>query len=76
MDENRELPFETAIAQLEEVVRHLEQGDLTLEEALRCFQEGVRLVGICNRRLQAAENQVEILLQQLGDRPSEEGGSR
>lgn len=76
MDENQEIPFETAIAQLEEVVRRLEQGDLTLEEGLRCFQEGVRLVGICNRRLQAAENQVEILLQQLGERAPEEGESR
>ena len=73
MEEKQDIHFEEAMSQLEEVVRRLEHGDLTLEEALHCFQEGIRLVSVCNQRLQKAENQVEILLQQLEGSLPEEG---
>ena len=65
--------FEKALARLEEIVRKLEQGELSLEEALQNFSEGVNLVQRCNERLQAAENQVEILRQQLEGGNGEEG---
>lgn len=62
-----ELTFDKALARLEEVAQRLESGNLTLEEALACFQEGVSLVRLCNERLRAAEAQVEILLKEMND---------
>lgn len=73
MQDAQEVSFESAMSQLEDVVRRLEKGDLTLEEALRSFQEGVKLVRICSQRLQSAEDQVELLLQQLGGTLPDEG---
>ena len=69
------LSFETSIDRLEEIVRKLEQGELPLDAALECFQEGINLVKVCNQRLQAVEGQVEILIQQLEAESREEGGA-
>ncbi len=57
-----EKKFEAALARLEELVKELEQGDLPLEQALKLFEEGIKLSRICNRRLEDAERRVEILL--------------
>jgi len=54
--------FETAIAALEAAVTRLEQSDLPLEEALACFEEGVRAVGRCQDILNQAELRVEQLV--------------
>ncbi|NPV90384.1 MAG: exodeoxyribonuclease VII small subunit [Firmicutes bacterium] len=70
---DKEISFEEALKNLEEVVRQLEQGDLTLEEALNCFQSGINLVRVCSQKLQAAENQVEILMQQDSEGSSQGG---
>lgn len=59
--------FEGALARLEAVVGRLEEGDLTLEEALTAFEEGVRLTRQCAEQLQAAERRIEVLTQQGGD---------
>ncbi|HPL64255.1 MAG: exodeoxyribonuclease VII small subunit [Syntrophales bacterium] len=56
--------FEQALAKMEEIVRKMEAGDLTLEESLKAFEEGVRLSGICTKRLEEAERKVEILLKE------------
>lgn len=58
-----ELSFEAALDRLEELVRSLEDGDLPLDDALKAFEEGVRLSRFCHGRLQAAESRIEILLQ-------------
>ena len=55
--------FEEALAQLEAVVARLEGGDLPLEEALRAFEEGVRLARVCSGRLEDAEQRVRLLTQ-------------
>ena len=55
--------FEEALAQLEAVVARLEGGDLPLEEALRAFEEGVRLARVCSGRLEDAEQRVRLLIQ-------------
>lgn len=57
--------FEEAIGRLERLVEQLESGELSLDEALCCFEEGIDLVRICHQRLQAAEGKVEVLLQTL-----------
>ena len=53
--------FEEALAQLETLVARLEGGDLPLEEALRAFEEGVRLARMCAARLEDAEQRVRLL---------------
>lgn len=61
-DGKRGEDFEAALASLEETVRALEAGDLPLEEALKRFEEGTRLLRRCESALKAAEQRVEILL--------------
>ncbi len=53
--------FEEALSQLETLVARLEAGDLPLEEALRAFEEGVRLTRVCAERLEDAERRVHLL---------------
>ena len=57
----KELAFEEAYKKLEEAVQNLEQGGLTLEQAIAVFEEGMRLVKICNDRLNAAELKITQL---------------
>lgn len=53
--------FETALTRLDEVVRRLESGDLTLDDSLKYYQEGMRLVRFCARKLDEAEKRIEQL---------------
>lgn len=64
--EKKTLSFEEALKRLEEIVGHLEKGDLSLEESVRCFEEGNELVRRCGRMLDEAEQKV-ILLREGGD---------
>ena len=54
--------FERALARLEEVVRRLESPQLSLDEAMKLFEEGVALSRECQKQLEQAEGRVEILL--------------
>lgn len=54
--------FETSLGELEKIVRKLEDGDLSLEESLKLFEDGVRLSRECQERLNQAERRIEILL--------------
>jgi exodeoxyribonuclease VII small subunit len=54
--------FENAFARLEGIVGKLEKGELALEEALKLFEEGVKISQFCNTKLDEAERKVEILL--------------
>ena len=56
--------FEEALERLEDIVRKMEAGDMTLEESLKAFEEGIKLARLCSRRLDEAERRVEILLKQ------------
>jgi len=62
MAEISELSFEEAFAELEETVRRLEAGELTLEESLALFERGQALAAHCQKKLDAAELKVEQLL--------------
>lgn len=53
--------FETALAQLEELVVKMESGSLPLEESLAAYRRGVSLTRICQERLAQAEQQVSVL---------------
>jgi len=54
--------FERTLARLEEVVRRLENANLSLDEAMKLFEEGVELSRECQKQLEQAEGRVEILL--------------
>ena len=54
--------FEKSLARLEEVVRRLESPQLSLDEAMKLFEEGVALSRECQKQLEDAEGKVEILL--------------
>ncbi len=54
--------FEDALNKLEKIVSQLEKGDISLEESLKLFEEGIRLSRLCNQKLEEAEKRVEILL--------------
>ena len=54
--------FEIALKKLEEVVRRLEGGELSLDDSLKAFEEGVKYAALCGKKLNEAEKKVEILL--------------
>ena len=55
------MDFESAVKRLEEIASSLEKENLSLEEALKRYEEGVRLVRICNEKLEDAERRIRIL---------------
>ena len=53
--------FEAAIAELDGIVKKLEDGDLSLEKSLELYERGVHLSRFCHSRLEEAEHRIEIL---------------
>ena len=53
--------FEAAIAELETIVKKLEDGDLALEASLQLYERGVQLSRFCHARLEEAEHRIEVL---------------
>jgi len=62
--------FESAIAELETIVKTLEGGDLALEKSLALFERGVQLSRFCHGQLEEAERRIEILTERGEVRPS------
>ena len=60
--EEKKLDFENNISQLEKIVSKLEGGDISLDESLKLFEEGVKMIAECNKALDNAEQKVNILL--------------
>jgi exodeoxyribonuclease VII small subunit len=56
--------FESVLKKLEEVVNRLEGGELSLDDSLKAFEEGVKYAGFCSKKLEEAESRVELLLKQ------------
>ena len=65
------LSFEQALARLDEIVRHLEKGDLPLSESISLFEEGTGLLSSCSAMLEEAEQKV-VKLRKGPDRVPEE----
>jgi exodeoxyribonuclease VII small subunit len=73
----QEPSFETMMERLQELVEKLEEGNLTLEESIRSFEEGMNLVGKCTAVLGHAEQRIQKLTRDAAGRPtldSLEGG--
>ncbi|HAD30054.1 MULTISPECIES: exodeoxyribonuclease VII small subunit [unclassified Methylophaga] len=62
----KKLEYEAAVSELESLVERLEKGDISLEESLKLYERGVLLTRDCQEALQAAEQKVQMLLQQSG----------
>ncbi len=58
----KEKQFEDAMKELEDIVKRLESGDLSLEESLKIFEEGIALSRYCFKKLEQAEKRVSILI--------------
>ena len=58
--------FETALAELEQLVEKMERGDVSLEESLRMFERGVELARHCQTALRDAETKIEVLMERDG----------
>jgi exodeoxyribonuclease VII small subunit len=54
--------FEQSMKQLEQIVQELESGDLSLEKAIKKFEEGVQLSKFCSKKLEETEKKISILL--------------
>jgi exodeoxyribonuclease VII small subunit len=61
MADGEEVDFEGALSRLETLVGELEAGELSLEDSLQTFEEGVRLVRLCSERLKSAELRIRQL---------------
>lgn len=57
-----DLPYEKAIARLEEIIRLLERRDLDLDRAIALYEEGLTLVNYCENKLREAKTRVEVIL--------------
>lgn len=64
--------FEQTLTQLETIVQRLESGNLPLEDALKNFEEGIKLAQAAKTKLQQAEQQIQILLQKSSTAPLQE----
>lgn len=64
--EPKEMKFEAALEKLEQIVKKMEAGDLSLDDSLKMFEEGVKLAKQCGSRLDAAEKKIEILMKTEG----------
>ncbi|PZX07270.1 exodeoxyribonuclease VII small subunit [Psychrobacillus insolitus] len=68
----KEVVFDEAMLQLENIVRQLEQGDVPLENAIELYQKGMELSKLCSEKLQSAEKQ---LVSFIGENTEEAGQS-
>jgi len=60
------IDFEASLAQLETLVEKLENSEFTLEQSLQAFESGVKLTRQCQQALSAAEQKVQLLIEENG----------
>ena len=63
----KEENFETKIESLEKIVGELEKGDLSLEDSVNKFEEGMRISKECSKLLEDAEKRISIILEKDGE---------
>ncbi|NQU38572.1 MAG: exodeoxyribonuclease VII small subunit [Lentisphaerae bacterium] len=70
-DKTKPQGFEKSLERLEAVVAEMEGGDISLEEMIKRFEEGQKLIGYCAKKLDEVERKIEILVKK-GDTVEEE----
>lgn len=66
MAQKKSYPFEESLARLESLVEKMESGDLSLEDSLKTFEEGIKLTRECQEALKDAEQKVKLLVEKGG----------
>ena len=67
----KKLSFEESVARLDDIVKHLENGDMPLSESLSMFEEGTKLISACSKMLDEAEQKVVKLKKEPDREPIE-----
>jgi len=67
MTAKKRYPFEESLAKLEALVEKMESGDLSLEDSLSTFEEGIKLTRSCQDALKQAEQKVQLLMEKNGE---------
>jgi exodeoxyribonuclease VII small subunit len=67
MAEKKNEDFEKSLERLEELVDEMEGGELSLEEMIKHFEEGSKLVGLCSKKLNEVEQKIEKLVKKDGE---------
>jgi exodeoxyribonuclease VII small subunit len=62
----KEMSFEQALKRLEIIAQDLESEDLALDASIKSYEEGMKLIGICNKKLQEAKKKVDVLVKKDG----------
>ena len=63
----KEMSFENAMKRLEEIANLLENGNFPLEESLKLYEEGVKLINLCNSKLEKVEKSIKIIVNKDGE---------
>jgi exodeoxyribonuclease VII small subunit len=63
----KSIDFEESLDQLEELVDDMENGDLSLEDSLKAFEQGIKLTRECQTALVQAEQKVQMLIEKNGE---------
>lgn len=71
MAAKKSYPFEESLTKLETLVDKMESGELSLEDSLSTFEEGIRLTRSCQEALKQAEQKVQLLMEKNGEISSE-----
>ena len=71
MAAKKHYPFEESLAQLENLVDKMESGELSLEDSLTTFEDGIKLTRACQGALKQAEQKVQLLMEKNGQVSSE-----
>jgi len=61
MEKDNKMSYESAMSRLEEIVAHLENNDIPLDEGMKLFEEGTALVSKCSKMLKEAEQKITKL---------------
>ena len=71
MEQEKTLTFEQAVARIDEIVKLLERGDAPLDKSLAMFEEGAKLIKVCGKMLDEAEQMVVRLQKGTDGEPEE-----
>ncbi len=64
---SKQTDFEQSLKELESIVDSMEKGEMSLEDSLKAFEQGINLTHSCQKSLKDAEQKVEILMKKNGD---------
>ena len=62
----KELSFEAALKRLEKIADDLENDDISLDESLKAYEEGMKLMAVCQKKLEEAKKKVDVLVKKDG----------